>query len=92
MLGMGKGARVSDSALGWPAVPAYDCRSRPREVDRCTSPRFASQRFGNDMVSVGVAVGHAAVRREAFDGVTLVVQQRAWPVDRRINHAAYLAN
>jgi hypothetical protein len=43
------------------------------------------------MVSVGVEVGHASVRREAFDGVTLVVQQRAWPVDRRFNHAAYSA-
>ena len=33
--------------------------------------------------SVGTGVGHVSVRREAVDGVTLEVQQRAWPVDRR---------
>ena len=30
----------------------------------------------------GTGDGHVPVRRKAFDGVTLVVQQRAWPVDR----------
>lgn len=28
-------------------------------------------------------IGHVSARREAFDGVTLEVQQRAWPVERR---------
>ena len=31
----------------------------------------------------GTGDGHVPVRRKAFDGVTLVVQQRARPVDRR---------
>ena len=41
--------------------------------------------MGTVFFSVGAGVGHVSVRREAFDGVTLVVQQRAWPVDRRIS-------
>jgi hypothetical protein len=38
---------------------------------------------GTVFFSVGAGVGHVSVRREAVEGVTLVVQQRAWPVDRR---------
>jgi len=56
----------------------------PRVVNEMSVFRFADQRFGNCTFSAGVGVGHVSVRREAFDGVTLVVQQRAWPVDRRI--------
>jgi hypothetical protein len=49
---------------------------------------WAATRFDQDVVgtvffSVGAGVGHVSVRREAVEGVTLVVQQRAWPVDRR---------
>jgi len=39
--------------------------------------------MGTVFFSVGAGVGHVSVRREAVEGVTLVVQQRAWPVDRR---------
>ena len=38
--------------------------------------------MGTVFFSVGAGVGHVSVRREAVEGVTLVVQQRAWPVDR----------
>ena len=55
----------------------------PRVVNEMSVFRFADQRFGNCTFSAGVGVGHVSVRREAFDGVTLVVQQRAWPVGRR---------
>ena len=39
--------------------------------------------MGTVFFSVGAGVGHVSVRRETVEGVTLVVQQRAWPVDRR---------
>ena len=39
--------------------------------------------MGTVFFSVGAGVGHVSVRREAVEGVTLVVQQRAWPIDRR---------
>jgi hypothetical protein len=39
--------------------------------------------MGTVFFSVGAGVGHVSVRREAVEGVTLVVQQRAWPVERR---------
>ena len=39
--------------------------------------------MGTVFFSFGAGVGHVSVRREAVEGVTLVVQQRAWPIDRR---------
>ena len=39
--------------------------------------------MGTVFFSVGAGVGHVSVRREAVEGVTPVVQQRAWPIDRR---------
>ena len=36
--------------------------------------------MGTVFFGCGAGVGHVSVRRE---GVTLVVQQRAWPIDRR---------
>jgi hypothetical protein len=51
-------------------------RSRPRDCLVAAEP-------GNAPGSVGAGVGHVAGRREAFDGVTLRVQQRAWPAERR---------
>jgi hypothetical protein len=39
--------------------------------------------MGTVFFGCGAGVGHVSVRREAVEGVTLVVQQRAWPIDRR---------
>lgn len=85
--------QTSGPSAGYPSSPLAENldrlnRAHPgpptaRRRGRSVFRRFQFVRGGNAPVSVGAGIGHVPVRREAFDGVTRRVQQRAWPAERR---------